>query len=227
MYDLKEKDALADQVEQGFNATKRKQQMKIYDNKLEELANTIEDMAERHGQDYFMIEILTMFLDVSIKMKEVMEMMSSMNMVMELFGEAVNFIDESMALQSNIMESSTTVKYGLFSRITNHFKTKRIIRNNVNRIKTISSNILAKYKMASGMVNSLKGVSETLKKTTAKMSGKKSSGASTENQYSSAMSYLNERRARKGMEPVATAPQSAPSASAPQSSSGGLDLSGL
>ncbi len=224
MYDLKEKDTLADAVEKKFNANKRQQQMKLYDNKLEELANTIDRMVEKHGQDYFMVEILTMFLDVSIKMKEIMEMMSSMNMVMELFGDAVNFIDESMALQSNIMQDSANVKYGLFSRFTNYFRTKRIIRNNVNRINAVSKNILAKYKMATSMVGSLQGVSTKLKKVTAKMGTKNSGKGGDASQYSDAQQYLNERRAACGEQPIYAAPKTEPAAPA---ASGGLDLSGL
>ena len=229
MYDLKEKQTLADEVEKSLNATKRKQQLKAYDNKIEELAQTIEDNIQRHGQDYFMVDILTMFLDVSIKMKDVMEMMSSMNMVMELFGDAVAFIDESMELQSNIMQDTGKVKYNFWTRITGYFQTKRIIRNNINRVTAMSQNILIKYQMANDMVSALQGVSAKLKTMTKKISKKnsklsaKKGGAGAPSQYSDAEKYLNDRRVSKGEKPLA------PSASAPaaRSGAGGLDLSGI
>ena len=228
MYDLKEKQTLADEVEKSLDATKRKQQLKAYDNKIEELAQTIEDNIQRHGQDYFMVDILTMFLDVSIKMKDVMEMMSSMNMVMELFGDAVAFIDESMELQSNIMQDTGKVKYNLWTRITGYFQTRRIIRNNINRVTSMSQNILIKYRMANDMVTALQGVSVKLKtmtnkigKKSSKLSAKKNGGAGSA-QYSDAEKYLNARRSAKGEKPLATS--SAPSS---DSTSGGLDLSGI
>ena len=240
MYDLKEKDNLANQVEQNLTQAKKKQQMRAYDNKLEELAKNIEETIAIHGEDYFMVEILTMFLDIAIKMKEVMQMMNSMNMVMELFGDAVTFIDESMALQSNIMQETGKIKYNLWTRLTGYFQTKRIIRNNVNRVRAMSRNILIKYKMASDMVVALQGVSTELKTMTRKMGkknqklasrkGSMSSGdSSSMSQYSDACKYLEERRAAKGID--AGAPgytgNSGSSYNPSSSSSGDLDLSGI
>lgn len=238
MYDLKEKENLANQVEKKLDQNKRQQQMRAYDRKLEELAQNIEENIQIHGEDYFMVDILTMFLDVAVKMKEVMKMMNSMNMVMELFGDAVGFIDESMALQSNIMQETGKVKYNLWTRMTSYFQTKRIIRNNVNRVTAMSRNILIKYQMASDMVNALQGVSVRLKTMTQKM-GKKNAqlaakknaangGGSATAQYSDALKYLADRRAARGEE-VAPAPSApAPSASANSSApSGSLDLTGV
>lgn len=227
MNDLKEKNTLVDEVQKSMNATKRKQQMKAYDAKLEELADNIEKTVQKHGQDYFMVEILTMFLDVSIKMKEVMEMMSSMNMVMELFGDAVGFIDQSMQLQSDIMSDTVAVKYNAWTRMTAYFRNKRIIRNNVNRLTAISSNILVKYKMANDMSVSLQKVSYKLKDMTKKLTPSKKSfgkgtGSTDMSQYSDASSYLEQRRIARG-----EAPSHAPASSGRNSSSGDLDVSGI
>lgn len=231
MYDLKEKNTLADEVEKKLNSTKRKQQMRAYDNKLDELADTIERMSEKHGQDYFMVEILTMFLDVSIKMKEVMEMMNSMNMVMELFGDAVGFIDQSMQLQSDIMQDTAAVKYNFWTKITSHFRNRMIIRNNINRLNAMSKNILVKYQMANDMVGALQGVSGKLKKMTQKISKKGAvsggSGGGTA-QYTDANKYLAERQAAKGGTVTATTYSGGNTTSnSGPSSSGGLDLSGI
>lgn len=238
MYDLKEKDNLANQVEQKLTQAKRQQQMRAYDSKLEELAKNIEENIIRHGEDYFMVEILTMFLDVAIKMKEVMEMMNSMNMVMELFGDAVSFIDESMALQSNIMQDTGKIKYNLWTRLTSYFQTKKIIRNNINRVTAMSRNILIKYQMASDMVTALQGVSSELKNMTRKMSKKNqklaskkgsTSGSAPISQYNDAYKYLEERRASRGEPaPVSRPGDYKPSDFKPSaSSSGELDLSGI
>ncbi len=238
MLDLKEKNDLTTTISKEMEMRKKKQQMKAFDNKLTELADKIDNTVQKHGQDYFMVEILTMFLDVSIKMKEVMEMMESMNMVMELFGDAVTFIDESMNLQENIMQETATVKYTLFSRITRYFKTKAIIRNNVNRVNSMARNILTKYQMANDMVVALQGVSTKLKKMTQKISNKnqkknsKNNGGSDMSQYESAQKFLSERREQKGGTSAGTsapqgAPASSPKPSSSPSSSGGLDLSGV
>ena len=230
MYDLKEKENLANQVEKKLDQNKRQQQMRAYDRKLDELAQHIEENIKVHGEEYFMVDILTMFLDVAVKMKDVMSMMNSMNMVMELFGDAVGFIDESMALQSNIMQETGKVKYNLWTRMTSYFQSKRIIRNNVNRVTAMSRNILIKYQMASDMVNALQGVSVKLKtmtqkisKKNAQLSAKKSASGegSTASQYSDAQRYLAERRAARGESPAPTAPAAS---SAP---SGSIDLSGI
>ena len=220
MHDLKEKNTMTDEVQKTMNATKRRQQMKAYDTKLEELAETIEKTAQRHGQDYFMVDILTMFLDVSIKMKEVMEMMSSMNMVMELFGDATSFIDQSIQLQSDIMSETTAVKYNFWTRITSYFRNKRIIRNNINRITSISNNILVKYEMANQMCNSLQKVSYKLKGMTKKMSKKNSANkGSSSGQYSDASKYLEDRRLARG--------ESVSVQSSMPTASGDLDVSGI
>lgn len=236
MLDLQEKNDLTSEVSTAMQMRKKKQQMQAFDAKLANLADKIDQTIEQHGPDYFMVDILTMFLDVSIKMKEVMDMMDSMNMVMELIGDATTFIDESMQLQDNIMAESMNTKYNLWTRITSYFKTQAIIRNNVNRVNTMARNILTKYKMASQMVTALQGVSGQLKKMTTKMnraSSKKKSDGYTSNadQYTDAQRFLQERRAAKGGE--APAPRASQGGSAPSSahsggsSSGGLDLSGI
>ena len=226
MNDLKEKNTVTDDIQKAMNAQKRKQQMKAYDSKLEELADNIEKTAQKHGQDYFMVEILTMFLDVSIKMKEVMEMMSSMNMVMELFGDAVSFIDQSLQLQSDIMSETAAVKYNFWTKITSHFRNKRIIRNNVNRLTSISSNILMKYRMANEMGASLQKVAFKLKNMTKKMAAEKKGAGDLKGgpitQYSDASKYLEERRSARGESAPTYTPPS--EASAP---SGDLDISGV
>ena len=153
-------------------------------------------------------------------------MMSSMNTVMELFGDAVGFIDQSLALQENILSDTANVKYNMWTRITTHFRNKRIIRNNVNRLTAISSNILMKYKMANDMSSSLQKVSTKLKSISKKMTPKKSSGsrqASNKDQYSDASKFLADRRVARGEAPAAysAAPASAPAAG------GSLDVSGI
>ena len=227
MNDLKEKNTMTDEVQKAMSDAKRKQQLKAYDAKLNELAENIEKTIEKHGQDYFMVDILTMFLDISLKMKEVMEMMSSMNMVMELFGDAVGFIDQSLSLQSDIMSETSNVKYNFWYKITTRRRNRKIIRNNINRITTISSNILTKYKMANDMNNSLQKVSYQLKNITKKMNPKqkKSKHKGGEiSQYSDASRFLAERRSARGESATAFYSSAPQSSSAP---SGSLDISGV
>ena len=226
MIDLKEKNTLADEIEKTMTAQKRQQQLKAYDAKIDQLAEKIELTVQKQGQDYFMVEILTMFLDVSIKMKEVMEMMESMNSVMELFGDAVGFIDQSMQMQDDIMNQTTATKYNVFTKMAARRRNRQIIRNNVNRMTQMASNMLAKYQMAADMSSSLQKVAGKLRTTTQQMSkasakakSKGAAGGSTD-QYSDASKYLAERRAQRG-----EAPAAAPSASAPVG--GGLDVSGV
>ena len=230
MNDLKEKNTMTDEVQKAMSDAKRKQQLKAYDAKLNELAENIEKTIEKHGQDYFMVDILTMFLDISLKMKEVMEMMSSMNMVMELFGDAVGFIDQSMQLQSDIMQDTAAVKYNFWTKITGHFRNQMIIRNNVNRLNAMSKNILVKYQMANDMVGALQGVSGKLKKMTQKISKKSastgSSGGGTA-QYTDANKYLAERQAAKGGTTATAFASGGAASNSGASSSGGLDLSGI
>ncbi len=232
------KNDLVSNIEAGMQQKERERKMQAFDQKLADLADKIDVTIAKHGQDYFMVDILTMFLDVSIKMKEVMDMMESMNMVMELIGDATTFIDESMQLQDNIMQNTMEVKHNLWTRITTYFRTKAIIRNNVNRVNSMARSILTKYQMATQMVSALQGVSGQLRKMTTKMnkaSAKKnakkkgdeySSGAA---QYTDAQKFLEERRAAKGESPAPAAPRSSSSGAAPSggSSSGGLDLSGI
>ena len=236
MMGLQNKKDLVTEIEGDLAKKKRDRQMKAFDQKLADLADQIDITIAKHGQDYFMVDILTMFLDVSIKMKEVMDMMNSMNMVMELIGDATTFIDESMQLQDNIMQGTMNVKYTLWTKITSYFKTKAIIRNNITRVNNMANNILSKYQMASQMVTALQGVSGSLRKMTAKMNTKsakkKSSDGYTSNaaQYTDAQKFLESRRAEKGESPAPKSGMSGgSSAPAPSSgsSSGGLDLSGI
>ena len=160
MNDLKERNTLANEVEKAMAETKRKQHLKMYDARIDELAALVEKTEQVHGPDYYSVKILTMFLDVAVRMKEAVTSLSSVDAGLALCRDAISFVERAMELESNVLSGALEMEKGLFARI----RMKKIIKENVKALSDIAEGILAKHRMAGDVSRSLQGVSFSLRR---------------------------------------------------------------
>lgn len=134
----------------------RKQRAKQFDAKLLELANKAVDFRLKYGQDNYLTELMVTFLDVGLQLKEVVEVLTAVNIAMECLSDAIGFIDAAINFDQNLFEDSMQTKHGVFARWKRRRQAKRAIRNNVGRVKSIIEGIIMKYRMALDITTALK-----------------------------------------------------------------------
>ena len=200
MADLKLKNPIG-KIASVLDEGKKQATIQEYDEKLEGLAEKIENTIARHGEEYFMVDILKSFLEVSIVMREMMEMMEEFSTVTELFGFAVNFIDDAMESNQQMLLGTMDTKYTLGSRIRASMQRKRAMKNNQRRINAVVKSIYANYGMVTGMTGSFAKLSTSLKKKTSAIGNKNAKRAAKNKGIASAPSaadeYLANRRGTK------------------------------
>ncbi len=153
------RDASADmqeELEKMRLERRRKERSKQFDAKLLELANKAVDFRLKYGEENYLTELMTTFLDVALQLKEVIEVLSAVNVAMECLSDAIGFIDAAINFDQNLFEESLQQKYGAFARWRRRRKARKAIRNNVGRVKAIVDGLLVKYEMAVEIMDSLK-----------------------------------------------------------------------
>ena len=216
MIESKQKSAqssISTQIDRQTQERQKKKALERYDQKLEEMADYIDQTIEEYGPDYFMVEIMELFLDVAIKMKDVMKMLSAMDMITGCLTDSMTFIDQTMNFSNSVMEQSLNTKYGFWSRMREKAKMQRIQQNNIGRMKQTVLTITTKYQMAMDMVETLRGTTTQLKKVTKKIADNNSKKKKKEGKgdpalvddNSAARKFLEKRRAEKGGAPVSAA----------------------
>lgn len=128
------------------------QKKRNFDNKKQDLIKKIAERQAKMGTEDNIVNLLKMFLGISIKMEEFMDILQDMNQALSCLGDAIDFLDEALVMDNIILESSMIVEYTFITRIKQRYKTWRAMRNNRNRLKTIMENIKWKFKMAEEMV---------------------------------------------------------------------------
>lgn len=125
------------------------------DNRITEIAEKAADFVMQYGENDFRAQMLLMFLDVAVEMKEMVKMFDSVNMATQFIYECTDFIDESLKFNFDLQDRSLATKYGPFQRLAIRIKNKRTIRNNNNRMRVIMSQIASQQTMARDMVDSM------------------------------------------------------------------------
>lgn len=201
------------------------QKKEQFDAKKQNLIAKIAERQLKYGTEDNIVNVLKQFLELSIKMEEFMDVMQSMNDALSCMGEAISFMDEALNMDNMLMQETMNVKYSAKTRIMQSFKTRRAMRNNRNRLKTVLGNIKWKFKMAEDMVMMVDKMAVSLGKVSfSKKSTKKKKQVAPSN-HSAAVEDLitNHMKANGMISDDAPSGGSAPVApSAPASNPGGL-----
>ena len=133
-----------------------KERSAALDAKIEELAEKTADFTLEYGADDFRAQMMMAYLEVAIEMKEAVKMIQGANDAIAFIYEAVDFIDESMNVNSTLQKQSLKSKYGLFSRIKNRILNRRVARNNINRVNQMMDKLVAQRNIAQNVMDSLR-----------------------------------------------------------------------
>lgn len=228
----------SDSFREGFNKVQmqyeREQKSSEFDAKLQALANKAVDMQLKYGEEHYLTQILTTFLDVAIQLREVMETLSSINVAMECLNEAITFIDDAMIYDEQIMGEWQQQNYGLFARWKRKRKMRQVIHNNVGRMKSVVDGLMLKYEMTMEITGALKKATGKMQKYMSKngMAGKKGKTDAAPEKSAASMMIADIIKARGvegdgASEGSSSAGGSAPSAPSAKGNSGVSDISDI
>ena len=197
------------------------QKKEQFDEKKQRLIAKIAERQLKFGTEDNIVNLLKQFLELSIKMEEFMDVMQSMNDALSCMGEAISFMDEALNMDNLLMQGTMNVKYSAITRMKQSFKTRKAMRNNRNRLKTVLSNIRWKFEMVEDMVYMVDKMAVSLGKVSfSKKKSKKAKKSAPSNHSAAVEDLINNHMKAKGMIPDVAA--SAPSAPAAGTSVGGI-----
>lgn len=141
----------------------REQRSRDLDQKIVDLANKTVDFILEYGQEDFRSQMMLSFLDVALEMKDVIKMLTSINVAMSCMFEAISFIDSAINFDTMLQEDSLKENYGFFSRWKRKRRIRKVIRNNRNRMTVAIDNILGQQQMAQDIMEALRSSCERMR----------------------------------------------------------------
>ncbi|MBR5439358.1 MAG: hypothetical protein IKV61_03985 [Clostridia bacterium] len=187
--------------------SKAREQSKIdFRIKQEQLLNQLIELEQEYGEDYYLVEMLSTFYEVSVEMENVMKSMESVNMAMECITEALSFLDSTIQFDQKLMEQSNRQSYSFIARFRLRMQMRRTRKNNIGRMKAMVDGLMFKYRMMDDMVKSLKKFALTMSKSFKKV-GKKKKGAANVGP-TEAQKRIAQRKAELGVANNATITES-------------------
>lgn len=153
-----QEDALGGAMREAEAKMRCDHQRKQVDQRIDTLAKRV--MAYRNnprfGLEHPTTKMLTKFLEVALKMKEMVDNMQAVTMALSCITDTIQMLDDTLAFDQNMFSSlSGETKYGFFYNLKVKRQTQRAVANHQRRMRAFSSQIEAKIRMAEGMANAM------------------------------------------------------------------------
>ena len=134
-----------------------------YNQKVEQLSDKIVyHMQNKTAVSEQVVEILLPFLEVAVEMQGIIEIITSVNEVVQLIGEAINLLDTTMQSSQQAIINTNQVKYGWFQKLKRKMQQRAAINNNKRRAEAIADSLVGHYEMAMSLAGSFKQIPDKL-----------------------------------------------------------------
>ena len=195
-------EALDRQVDAVMREAERKKRLKEFDRQVNTLAERAIVFEDRYGVDDYRTQLMTMFLEVTLQMKSVIDLLNDVGVALQCIGQAIGCVDDILNLQQEILEGSLGQKYGFWERLRRKRRLRRAIRNNVARMTQMADMLIGSQKMAMSIVTSLQKSCVKMKamseKSFAKQNKRNGGASASSNEGSLAKKLMDEMRASRG-----------------------------
>lgn len=145
-----------DDTQRVLQEVKRRQKLKELDGRVNQLCERAILFENQYGEDDYRTQILVTFLDVTLQMKSVIDVLDNVGFALECIGQAIGCVDDVLTMQEEIIAGTLDRKYGFFARMKRKRMMRRAIRNNAHRMQQMCDNLVGSQKMALELVKSLK-----------------------------------------------------------------------
>ena len=205
-------------------------QKEAFDLKIQELASKAAEFYEKYGEEDWRTSLLVNFLDLSLQMQDIIEVITAFNTANEIIFHAMNLMNASLQMSSGMMLNMNAPQT---SPLKQRMMMRQAMRNNRKTVISMIEQMKMSIEMASmtagmyeGLSTSISGILEKMNsKRSKKRTKKKADGASMSSASSRGLGMVKGILNDKG---VAT-PTAAPSSfsAAPSSSTGDSGLDGI
>ena len=126
-----------------------------YDQKTKALFFKAQESLNEYGQNDFRTQLLFDFLYMVDEMNESIKLLESTQAVFQVVGSAIGTIDSIMNLNMSIVTNSLGVNYGFFERLKRKRTIKKAMRNNINRMNAMITQIQLMTEMGEKLSESM------------------------------------------------------------------------
>ncbi|MDE6293347.1 MAG: hypothetical protein K2L88_01845 [Clostridiales bacterium] len=187
-------DNRARELDEKVDADRKEQEIAEKRRKFSERRQELEDRAvqltlERGREDY-LTQMLTMFLDVTIQMEDLISTLNDVSKAMLCITEAMTCMDSILETTYEALDETTKVSHSWRERRKKKKKIQRAMRNNEGRMIEIVNMLESTHKMAFGMQS-------TFQKSTARMQAKLAKQAAKQRKIQE-----KQRKNNGGVEPM-------------------------
>ena len=146
-------------------------QKAAFENKIQELANKAADFYQKYGEEDWRTALLVNFLDLSLQMQDVIEVITAFNVANEILFHSLNLMNTSMQMTSGMMmdmgnrERTNPIKQKLMMR--------KAMRNNRNTVQSMIQQMKVSIEMATETAGMYEGLSASISGIMEKMNAKK------------------------------------------------------
>ena len=205
-------------------------QKEAFDLKIQELASKAAEFYEKYGEEDWRTSLLVNFLDLSLQMQDIIEVITAFNTANEIIFHAMNLMNTSLQMSNGMMLNMSTPQTSPFKQ---KMMMRKAMRNNRKTVVSMIEQMKMSIEMASmtagmyeGLSTSISGILEKMNtKRTKQNAKKKAGGASMSSASSRGLGMVKGILNDKGISTPST-PSSSSFGSSP-SSSGDSGLDGI
>ena len=150
---------------------KFQEQKNAFDSKIQELATKAADFYQKYGEEDWRTALLVNFLDLSLQMKDVIEVITAFNVANEILFHSMNLMNTSLQMTSGMMMDMGR------QQVNNPLKQKlmmrKAMRNNRATVKNMIDQMKTSIEMATMTAGMYEGLSESIAGILDKMNNKK------------------------------------------------------
>ena len=119
---------IVDEVNKETEVDRQRAKRAELDQRLVQLKDQMFKFADQYGIEDFRTQLMIQFHDVAMVMQDCLDLIQGVTTAMTYMFETIEFLDEMMNYQQNLMIGSLTTKYGLLTRIKERIRLKKTIK---------------------------------------------------------------------------------------------------
>lgn len=146
--------ALDEKTDSDRRAREIQEKRQRFSQRRQELEDRAVQLTLERGREDYLTQMLTMFLDVTIQMEDMINTLNDVSKAMQCITEAMTCMDSILDTTYEALDETTKSNHGWRERWKKKKKIKRAMRNNEGRMIEIVNMLESTHKMAFGMQNS-------------------------------------------------------------------------
>ena len=219
------------QTDDTMQKIKFQDQKKKFDAKIEELADQAATFYKNYGEEDWRTSLLVNFLDLSLQMKDIIDVVTAFNVANEILFHSMNLMNTSLSMTNGMMLDMGTQHN---SPLKQKMAMRKAIKNNRNTVKSMIEQMKGSIEMASLTAEMYQDLSVSISGIMSKMNDKneKKKAKAAKNQAGSpgyasnrGLDMVRGKLSQQGVSvpPPAPKPAEAPTTPPPTSGDSGLD----